>query len=102
MNAGPHVLITGGAGYIGSLLASELLRTGARVTVIDSLLFGGESILPLLTHPSFRFVKADVTEPRAVKDDRGLERRSRSERPLCRPYWPPEGSAPRSRLDMPG
>jgi len=37
-----HVLITGGAGYIGSLLASELLRANYRVTVLDSLLFGGE------------------------------------------------------------
>lgn len=63
-----HVLITGGAGYIGSLLASELLRAGYRVTVLDMLLFGGESLVPFLHHPKFHFVKADVTEPRAVKD----------------------------------
>jgi len=63
-----HVLITGGAGYIGSLLTSELLRANYHVTVIDSLLFGGESIVPFLPHPKFHFVKADVTTPRAVKD----------------------------------
>ena len=63
-----HVLITGGAGYIGSLLASELLRANYRVTVVDSLLFGGESLVPFLHHPNFHFVKADVTEQRAVKD----------------------------------
>lgn len=63
-----HVLITGGAGYIGSLLTSELLRANIRVTVLDSLLFGGESLVPFLHHPNFHFVKADVTEPRAVKD----------------------------------
>ncbi len=63
-----HMLITGGAGYIGSLLTSELLRANYRVTVIDSLLFGGESLVPFLHHPNFHFVKADVTEPRAVKD----------------------------------
>jgi nucleoside-diphosphate-sugar epimerase len=63
-----HVLITGGAGYIGSLLASELLRANHRVTVLDSLLFGGESLVPFLHHPNFHFVKADVTELRAVKD----------------------------------
>jgi nucleoside-diphosphate-sugar epimerase len=63
-----HVLITGGAGYIGSLLTSELLRTNYRVTVLDSLLFGGESLIPFLHHPHFHFVKADVTDPRAVKD----------------------------------
>jgi nucleoside-diphosphate-sugar epimerase len=63
-----HVLITGGAGYIGSLLTTELLRANYRVTVLDSLLFGGESLVPFLHHPNFHFVKADVTEPRAVKD----------------------------------
>jgi nucleoside-diphosphate-sugar epimerase len=63
-----HVLITGGAGYIGSLLTSELLRSNYRVTVLDSLLFGGESLVPFLHHPNFHFVKVDVTEPRAVKD----------------------------------
>jgi nucleoside-diphosphate-sugar epimerase len=63
-----HVLITGGAGYIGSLLTSELLRANYRVTVLDSLLFGGEALIPFLHHPNFHFVKADVTEPRAVKD----------------------------------
>lgn len=63
-----HAVITGGAGYIGSLLTSELLRAGWRVTVLDSLLFGGESLVPFLSHPSFHFVKADVTDPRAVKD----------------------------------
>jgi nucleoside-diphosphate-sugar epimerase len=63
-----HILITGGAGYIGSLLASELLRANYRVSVLDSLLFGGESLVPFLHHPNFHFVKADVTEPRAIKD----------------------------------
>jgi len=63
-----HVVITGGGGYIGSLLTSELLRANYRVTVLDSLLFGGDSIVPFLHHPNFHFVKADVTEPRAVKD----------------------------------
>ena len=63
-----HVLITGGAGYIGSLLTSELLRANYRVTILDSLLFGGESLVPFLHHPNFHFVKADVTEPRAIKD----------------------------------
>jgi len=65
---GKHVVITGGAGYIGSLLTSELLCANYRVTVLDTLLFGGESLVPFLNHPNFHFVKADVTEPRAVKD----------------------------------
>ena len=56
-----HVLITGGAGYIGSLLAGILLTRGYRVTVLDQLLFGGEALLGYWHHPAFRFVYADVT-----------------------------------------
>ncbi|MBN8579354.1 MAG: NAD(P)-dependent oxidoreductase [Anaerolineae bacterium] len=63
-----HILITGGAGYIGSLLTSELLRQNYRVTLLDSLLFGGESILPFMSHPNFHFIKSDVTESRAIRD----------------------------------
>ncbi len=68
MTAHRHIVVTGGAGYIGSLLVSELLRAQFHVTVIDSLLFGGESIVPFLHHPDLHFVKSDVTEPRAIKD----------------------------------
>ncbi len=61
-----HVLITGGAGYIGSMLVSELLRTGRRVTVVDSLVHGGNSLLPFLSHPAFAFHRADVCDRRAI------------------------------------
>jgi nucleoside-diphosphate-sugar epimerase len=66
MNDKKHVLVTGGAGYIGSMLTSELLRAGYRVSVLDKLIFGGESLLGYLAHPDFYFASADVTEPRAV------------------------------------
>lgn len=62
-----HVLITGGAGYIGSMLTADLLRCGYRVSSLDSLIYGGESLLAFLSHPNFRFVRADVTEPGAVR-----------------------------------
>lgn len=68
MSAGRHVLVTGGAGYIGSLLVSELLRHGCHVTAVDSLLFGGESLVPFLHHPDFHFINGDVTEQRTIKD----------------------------------
>ncbi len=57
-----HVLITGGAGYIGSLLTGILLQRGHYVTVVDDLLFGGESLLGYWHHPHFRFVKGDVCD----------------------------------------
>jgi nucleoside-diphosphate-sugar epimerase len=62
-----HILITGGAGYIGSYLAGFLLRHGYYVTVVDDLLFGGESLLAYLGDPHFYFVKANVCESRAIR-----------------------------------
>ena len=63
-----HVVVTGGAGYIGSLLTAQLLQQGHRVTVIDNLLFGGESLMTFLSHPNFHFAKADLTEARSLRD----------------------------------
>lgn len=62
-----HVLITGGAGYIGSFLSGELLRRGYKVTVVDELLFGGDSLVAFMANPDFHFVKSDVWEPRAMR-----------------------------------
>ncbi len=67
MNNKGHVLVTGGAGYIGSELTAELLRCGHRVTVLDSLLYGGESLLGFFHHPNFHFARTDVTEPGALR-----------------------------------
>jgi len=61
-----HVLITGGAGYIGSLLVEELLRSGRRVTVLDSLVHGGNSLLAFLPHPAFAFHRVDVCDRKAI------------------------------------
>lgn len=62
-----HILITGGAGYIGSLLTSELLRNGNYVTVVDNLLYGGEALLSFMAHPDFHFTKADASEPGSIR-----------------------------------
>ena len=83
VNEPRHVVITGGAGYIGSLLTAELLRAGNWVTVIDSLLFGGESLVAFLPHPRFRFVKGDVTDSRALRD--GSAQRPGEREPLAAP-----------------
>jgi nucleoside-diphosphate-sugar epimerase len=63
-----HIVVTGGAGYIGSLLTAQLLQAGHQVTVIDNLLFGGESLITFLSDPNFHFVKADISEPRSLRD----------------------------------
>ena len=54
------VLVSGGAGYIGSILVRLLLGKGYRVRVIDNLSFGGEPIIDLLNDDDFSFVKGDV------------------------------------------
>jgi nucleoside-diphosphate-sugar epimerase len=67
VTADTHILITGGAGYLGALLCGHLLRLGYLVTVVDDLLYGGESLLAYFAHPRFRFVKANVCEPRTIR-----------------------------------
>ncbi len=62
-----HMIITGGAGYIGTLLTGVLLSRGHQVTVLDDLLFGGEALLGYWHHPHFRFVRGDVCEPAVVE-----------------------------------
>ncbi len=56
-----RVLVTGGAGYIGSHLADALIRRGDEVLVIDNLSTGGfENIRHLQEHPSFRFINDTI------------------------------------------
>jgi nucleoside-diphosphate-sugar epimerase len=62
------VLVTGGAGYIGSVLVRQLLQQGASVRVVDALRSGGESIIALLDDPNFEFVKADVRDEDAMRE----------------------------------
>ena len=61
------VLVTGGAGYIGSVLTRQLLDKGYKVRVLDLLMFGGEPLLDLFNNPSFEFVKGDVRDEKAVR-----------------------------------
>ncbi len=62
------VLVTGAAGYIGSVLVRQLLSKGYRVIGIDSLLFGGESLIGVYNDPNFKFVKADIRNAAAVAE----------------------------------
>lgn len=54
------VLVTGAAGYIGSVLTYQLLNKGYYVVGFDILNFGGEALLSILNHPNFEFIKGDV------------------------------------------
>jgi UDP-glucose 4-epimerase len=63
--SGHKVLVTGGAGFIGSNLVGELVRQGNEVTVIDSLVSGYRSNLG--PYPSVRFIEKDVRDGEAVE-----------------------------------
>ncbi len=57
-----HVLITGGAGYLGSIICERLLDAGYQVTVIDALMHGEQSLFHLCAHPDFEFVHGDARD----------------------------------------
>lgn len=61
-----HVLVTGGAGYLGSVLCEHLLRAGYRVTVVDRLLYQQPSLLHLCADPFFEFIHGDVRDERLM------------------------------------
>jgi len=59
-----RILITGGAGFIGSHLCDELLKRGHQVLAMDNLITGSLRNLTHLTrHPAFSFIEHDVTKP---------------------------------------
>lgn len=61
------ILITGGAGYIGSVLAPTLLAHGYHVTVLDDFMFGQSTLLDSCAHPDFNVVRGDARDERVLK-----------------------------------
>ncbi len=62
--AGRHVVVTGGAGFVGSWMCERLVGLGARVTCLDDLSTGrSDNIADLEGRDGFRFVRTDVSEP---------------------------------------
>ncbi|MBF0522478.1 MAG: NAD(P)-dependent oxidoreductase [Candidatus Omnitrophica bacterium] len=63
---GRNILITGGAGYVGSVVTGALLSRGYNIVVVDNLSFGGEGLLGVWHHPNFKFVKGDLTDKTTI------------------------------------
>lgn len=57
-----RILVTGGAGYLGSIMVPELLQQGHAVTVLDSFIFGQSSLLECCAHERFEMVRGDARD----------------------------------------
>ena len=62
-----NILVTGGAGYVGSGLLRDLLSKGYKVTCVDNLVFGGESLLNVWHNKDFNFVNCDINNFEMIK-----------------------------------
>jgi nucleoside-diphosphate-sugar epimerase len=62
-----RTLVTGGAGYLGSVLSRHLLQAGHEVRVFDNLMYGGRALVAMVGHEGFEFVRGDLRDESAVR-----------------------------------
>ena len=67
-NALPHILITGGSGYIGSILTRTLLSEGFKVTVLDNFMYNQTSLLNCLEFETFEVIRGDCRDEQLVSE----------------------------------
>ena len=68
MSNNQSIFITGGAGYLGSIIVPYLLKQGYKVTVLDSLIFNQASLLECCENPNFDFIQGDICDYNLVND----------------------------------
>lgn len=61
-----NILVTGGAGYLGSILVPALLADGHQVTVLDNLMYGQTSLSHVCYHDNFTIVRGDIRLERTI------------------------------------
>ena len=61
------ILITGGAGYIGSMLATELINIGHQVTIVDLLKYNKSSLNHLISNKKFKLIVKDIRDKKLIK-----------------------------------
>lgn len=67
MHRKQRILVTGGAGYVGSILCGRLLDAGYAVTVVDRMLYEQNGLFQYCANPSFTFVGADVRDEASLR-----------------------------------
>lgn len=63
-----HIVVTGAAGYLGSVLCEHLLADGYQVTAIDNLMYGQNSLFHFCANPRFEFVFGDARNENLVRE----------------------------------
>lgn len=63
-----HIMVTGGAGYLGSTLVPMLLDEGFDVTVYDIFLWGIKSLLSVMPNPRLHIIKGDIRDKKALEE----------------------------------
>lgn len=66
-NTSRTILVTGAAGYLGSIAVPELLKQGHRVTAVDNFMYGQSSLLDVCIHPNLEIVRGDVRNEAMMK-----------------------------------
>ena len=63
-----NILVTGGAGYLGSVLVPELLKLGHKVTVLDNFMFGPNSLLDCCPYDTFEVIRGDARDRTLIEE----------------------------------
>ncbi len=63
-----NILVTGGAGYVGSVLVPSLLKRNYKIRVLDNLMYGGRGLIPCLLDKNFEFIRGDIRNIDAIRE----------------------------------